>query len=72
MKIDDALYGFAMEPNHDRETLERYLAKYPHLAEELVDLLSEIRLDSVRDEHPEAIPDPGLDAAWEEFKAARA
>jgi hypothetical protein len=39
---EDLLEQFAMEPEHDRETLERYLRRYPHLAGDLIDLSSEI------------------------------
>ena len=67
---EDTLYHFAMEPNHDRATLERYLTEYPHLAEDLIDLRSELRLGDFIDKNPDAIPDPGLDEAWEEFRMA--
>lgn len=70
MNIEDALYQFAVEEKHDRETLETYLKLYPHLAEDLIDLCSEIRLEEAMEANPIAFDDPGLDAAWEEFKAA--
>jgi hypothetical protein len=65
------LYAFAVEWNHDQTTLERYLNQYPELAEEIVDLLSEIRLgEAYRPDYSVSIPDPGADAAWQEFIAS--
>lgn len=40
---DDVLDGFAAEPVHDRATLERYLGLYPQFANELLDLVAELR-----------------------------
>lgn len=62
------LYAFASEASHDRSTLERYLKEYPDLAEELIDLSSELRVSEMLASQPardEA--DPGLEAAWKEF-----
>ena len=64
------LYAFAVEPIHDRGTLESYLRRYPDLADELVDLSSELRLDRATSSTPPGeVPDPGLDAAWQELLA---
>jgi hypothetical protein len=41
---EDILLAFAVEPEHDRATLERYMREYPHLADDLVDLSLELRL----------------------------
>jgi len=62
------LYAFAVEANHDRSTLERYLRQHPELTEELIDLSSELRLANARVPVPAGeVPDPGLDAAWQEL-----
>lgn len=62
------LYAFAVEASHDRATLERYLRQYPELAEELIDLSSELRLnDAITSEPATDQADPGLEAAWTEF-----
>jgi hypothetical protein len=42
---EEILLAFAAETLHDKETLTRYLARYPHLRDELLDLLYEIVLD---------------------------
>ena len=39
---EDVLDAFAVEPNHERNTLERYLRDYPQYAAELVDLSREL------------------------------
>jgi hypothetical protein len=41
---EDVLFAFSVEPQHDRQTLENYLRRYPELAEELIDLSHEFRL----------------------------
>lgn len=67
---EGVLYAFAVETKHDQMTLERYLNRYPELAEELVDLLSELRLaDVYRPNLSAAIPDAGAEAAWQQFLA---
>lgn len=67
---ENALYAFAVEPNHNRETLDRYLKKYPQLAKELIDLSSELRLQA-SSAPPSATPidDPGLEDAWANFSS---
>lgn len=66
------LYAFAAEESHDRSTLERYLKQHPELAEELIDLSSELRLNETLPSEPErGQADPGLDAAWKEFLGCR-
>lgn len=68
---DAVLDAFAAEPVHDRSTLERYVSEYPFLAEELIDLASELRLSSVSTENQKGIiSDPKLNTAWENFLAA--
>lgn len=65
---DDVLYAFAVEPNRNRETLDRYLKKYPQFSNELIDLSSELRLDvSRRTTTAEPINDPGCEGAWTTF-----
>lgn len=62
------LYAFAVEPSHDRSTLERYLRQYPELTEDLIDLSSELRLaNAPAPVHAGPVPDPGLEAAWQEL-----
>lgn len=66
------LYAFAVEAKHDRSTLERYLRGYPELAEELIDLSSELRLnEALGQEPPGNLADPGCEAAWKEFLACQ-
>jgi hypothetical protein len=62
------LYAFAIEPTHGQDTLNRYLAQYPGLADELIDLAFELRLAAV--ELPgdlASAADPGMQSAWAEF-----
>ena len=41
---EDVLLAFAAEERHDRVTLTRYLERHPHLQDELLDLLHELRV----------------------------
>jgi hypothetical protein len=62
------LYAFAIEANPDRSTLERYLRDYPELAEDLIDLSSELFLDKELARLPTIkVADPGCEDAWKEF-----
>lgn len=56
------LLAFAVEPRHDKATLERYLKAYPQYAEDLADVLSELR----------RAPDMCADVKDDEGAAARA
>ena len=44
MPLEEVLLAFAVEPVHDRATLERYLERYPAFAEDLIDLSHELRI----------------------------
>ena len=68
---DSVLDAFASEAVHDRDTLERYVRKYPDLVEELIDLASELRMSAdLADVQEGPISDPTLNTAWENFLAA--
>lgn len=63
------LYAFAVEANHDRNTLERYLRGFPELAEDLIDLTSELMLSEALGPSPADVADTDTEAAWQEFFA---
>ena len=66
------LYAFAVEPSHDRDTLERYLRQYPDLAEDLIDLSSEFRLSEVLGPSTAStVADASWEGAWQEFLACK-
>ncbi len=66
------LYAFAVEANHDRNTLERYLREYPELAGDLIDLTSELRLTVALGPSPaNGAANTGAEAAWQEFLACK-
>lgn len=67
---EDVLLAFSVEPTHDQATLNRYLSRYPALAEDLIDLAHELRL--VQDlDGVEVAPEPeqAVQAAWKEYQA---
>ncbi|TWU58946.1 hypothetical protein Poly51_17270 [Rubripirellula tenax] len=68
---ENVLYAFAVEPQHDQATLERYVALNPELKAELIELAWELQVsENDLESAPEVIDDPGLDAAWEQFRSA--
>jgi hypothetical protein len=70
---EDILYAFAVEPRHDRDTLERYLRLHPGFAEDLIDLSYELRIsETLGCSEIEAESDPGWQNAWEQFVACDA
>jgi hypothetical protein len=63
---DDVLSAFAVEADHNRPTLERYLRDYPQYAAELVDLSQALACDLPVSTAPLSGEDQSLiDAAWE-------
>ncbi len=64
---DDVLYAFSIEPKHDRATLERYLLRYPEMADDLIDLSHELRIPihSIPDVAPHL--DRKAEEAWKAF-----
>lgn len=68
---DAILDAFAAESIHDRNILVRYVREFPELAEELIDLASELRLSAeLAEEQVCIISDPKLKSSWEYFLAA--
>lgn len=66
------LYAFAIEPNHDRQTIERYLRQYPDMAEDLVDIVSARRLrEAAGVPSGDAVADPNWPEAWEQFRQCK-
>jgi hypothetical protein len=66
---DDAvLLAFSVETDHSRATLQRYLAKYPHLASDLLDLSLDLQLTDFDDVDGEVnLYTPELDRSWSTF-----
>lgn len=61
--------AFAVEPEHDRATLERYLRLHPDLAEDLVDLSMELRLQRATADISEPVNEAWVEASLADFHA---
>jgi hypothetical protein len=62
------LDAFAVEPVHDRTTLERYLRDFPQFSDELVELSREVSRIIDEDEIPLAAHEEALiEAAWQSY-----
>ncbi len=63
---EEVLDAFAVEPVHDRTTLERYLRDFPQFATELVDLSREVSCVVETDESPLTAHEEALiEMAWQ-------
>jgi hypothetical protein len=68
---DEVLDAFAVEPDHGRDTLERYLRAYPAFAADLVDLSLELSRPIAEDIAPLSPADAArIDTAWLRHRAA--
>lgn len=67
--LEHVLLAFAVEPSHDKATLERYLSRYPQYATDLVDLLSELRLSSEGIVVHTTDDESAAQTAWDAFAA---
>lgn len=61
--------AFSVEPEHDRDTLERYLRLHPELAEDLVDLSMELRLQRATADISEPVDEAWVEASLADFHA---
>jgi len=67
---EEILLAFAVEPTHDRSTLERYLRSYPHLADDLIDLSLDLRLQRASDDASAPVDETWVETSWTAFQAA--
>ncbi len=67
---EEILLAFAVEPAHDRSTLERYLRSYPHLADDLIDLSLDLRLQRATDDASAPVDEAWVEASWTAFQSA--
>ena len=70
--LEDILGSFAVEINHDRQTLEQYLTDYPEYALELVDFSMGLRHNETDNGEVSAdsADSAAIDRAWLRFKNA--
>ena len=61
--------AFAVEQEHDNATLERYLQLYPHLADELVDLSLDLRLQRATEDTTAPADEAWVDSSLAAFRA---
>ncbi|NOT13846.1 MAG: hypothetical protein HOP23_18825 [Methylococcaceae bacterium] len=66
---EEVLLTFAVEPTHDRKTLERYLSEFPEHSIALVDCSIELMLDSTRSNNVVESTEDTVEHAWQRFQA---
>lgn len=68
---ESVLMAFSMEPNHGRETLERYIREYPQHATALIDCSIDLLYEAPEGDVPATeVPDSAIDKAWQRFERA--
>ncbi|GGA01255.1 MULTISPECIES: hypothetical protein [Sphingobium] len=67
---EDILLAFAVEPRRDSATLERYLKAYPDLADQLIDLSLELRLQHATEEMTAPTDEAWVEASLAAFRVA--
>jgi hypothetical protein len=67
---EEILMAFAVEPEHDRGTLERYLRLHPELAADLIDLSMELRLQRATADISAPVDEAWVEASLADFHAA--
>ncbi len=65
---EEVLLAFAVEPIHNRETLEHYLGEYPEHANALVDCSIELMVDATRGDEVALTSEAVVDQAWQIFQ----
>jgi hypothetical protein len=69
--LEDVLDAFAVEPSPGRETLERYLRRYPQFAPALIDLSRELHREPPQENAAETAEDHvRIEAAWRQHRDA--
>ncbi|RUV54416.1 MULTISPECIES: hypothetical protein [unclassified Mesorhizobium] len=68
-ETETVLASFAIEPTHDRETLDRYLSAHPDLRSELLALALELEFDEI-DESPLDLESSVVAESWTRYSAA--
>lgn len=67
---EEILLAFAVEQDHDNATLERYLQQYPHLADQLIDLSLDLRLQQATEETTAPADEAWVEASLAAFYAS--
>ena len=69
---EEILSAFAVEPTHDKATLDLYLKQHPELATELIDLSLELEMADPTGDDVFDTDSPTVNAAWAAFIGAGA
>ena len=67
---EDVLNAFAVEPSHDRSTLERYLRDFPQYAIELALLSHELSRSTAKKPRLSAKDRVTIDEAWKRYSSS--
>ena len=70
LEDEDVLLAFAVEPEHDRSTLVRYLQSHPHLADDLIELSLDIRLRRAGEGASSPVDETWVEESWSAFQAS--
>lgn len=67
--VEEILLAFTVELEQDNATIERYLRQYPHLADRLIDLSLDLRLQRATEELTPPTDEQWVEASLAAFRA---
>ena len=70
LAIDDVLWAFTVEPNHDKQTFENHLREYPAYAAELADLLHQLTRTDLKQKELTDKDRLRIDEAWKQYSSS--
>src|SRR5258706_4285622 len=70
LAIDDVLWAFTVEPNHDKQTFESYLREYPTYAGELADLLHQLTRTDLKEQQLTDKDRLRIEEAWKQYSSS--
>ena len=70
LAIDDVLWAFTVEPNHDKQTFENYLREYPGYAAELADLMHQLTRTDLKEQVLTDKDRHRIEDAWKQYSSS--
>jgi hypothetical protein len=70
LAIDDVLWAFTVEPDHDKQTFENYLREYPTYAVELADLMHQLTRKDLKEHELTEKDRVYIDEAWKQYSSS--
>lgn len=70
LAVDDVLWAFTVEPNHDKQTFENYLHEHPAYARELADLFHQLTRTDLKEQELTDKDRLRIEEAWKQYSGS--